>query len=83
MDRNGLSNSDPVLRVGWACTLGTSPFSGSGVGSEAAGAGDDFSSFAFDGQHFCFGAIAAKKLPITEHVLLLLDGLCNCSHGRQ
>lgn len=51
-----MTRTPPVLRVGWANTVGYKPFPGSGDGWGCGGVGDDFYSYGFDGLHvFCSG----------------------------
>uniref|UniRef100_A0A1I7RX29 MIR domain-containing protein n=1 Tax=Bursaphelenchus xylophilus TaxID=6326 RepID=A0A1I7RX29_BURXY len=51
-----MTKTPPLLRVGWANTVGYKPFPGSGDGWGCGGVGDDFYSYGFDGLFmYCSG----------------------------
>uniref|UniRef100_A0A0N4ZPH7 Ryanodine receptor 44F n=1 Tax=Parastrongyloides trichosuri TaxID=131310 RepID=A0A0N4ZPH7_PARTI len=52
------TKSQPLLRIGWANTIGFKPYPGSGNGWGCNGCGDDFFSYSYDGKCLWFSGKA-------------------------
>ncbi|KAG8448852.1 hypothetical protein GDO86_015793 [Hymenochirus boettgeri] len=65
------------LRVGWAITVGYSPYPGAGEGWGANGVGDDLYSFGFDGLQLWSGRVGRSVASHNQH-LLAADDVVSC-----
>uniref|UniRef100_A0A4W4GAQ9 Ryanodine receptor 1 n=1 Tax=Electrophorus electricus TaxID=8005 RepID=A0A4W4GAQ9_ELEEL len=66
------------LRVGWAMTVGFSPYPGGGEGWGGNGVGDDLYSYGFDGLHLWSGHVSRQVASPNQHILAADDVVSCC-----
>ncbi|KAL4647687.1 ryanodine receptor 1-like isoform X1 [Arapaima gigas] len=66
------------LRVGWALTVGYSPYPGGGEGWGGNGVGDDLYSYGFDGLHLWSGHVPRAVASHNQHILAADDVVSCC-----